>query len=250
MTRTNLLARSVAVLLIAIPVAAAAQDAFTNRSVNVRAGPDMSYPVVAVLGAGAPVQVEGCLDDWSWCDVAFYDNRGWIFAPYLTYVYQGARVPFYTYAPSFGIPIITFSIGSYWDRWYRGRPWYGRRDYWERRGPPPHVRPPGPPPQASPPPATRAVPFSRSGPDRERSAPPRTGVAPSSEGRRASVPAPTPSTGVRQQVPAVVPSAGGPPVQVAPIPQGGGGAQRVERHESKGGEKRGPEGSGPEEKHR
>ncbi len=81
-------------------------------------------------------------DDWSWCDVAFEDNRGWIYAPYLSYVYQGARVPFYTYAPSFGIPIIAFSLGSYWDRYYRGRPRYGRRDYWERREPR-HVRPPG-----------------------------------------------------------------------------------------------------------
>ena len=131
---------------LAIPFATSAQDAFTTRSVNVRAGPDTSYPPVATLGGGAPVQVMGCLDDWSWCDVAFEDNRGWVYAPYLSYVYQGARVPFYTYAPSFGIPIIGFSVGSYWDRYYRGRPWYGRRDYWERRAPQ-HARPSGPAPR-------------------------------------------------------------------------------------------------------
>jgi uncharacterized protein YraI len=83
MTRSNLLARWLAVLPIAIPVTALAQDAFTNRTVNVRAGPDTSYPVVAAIGAGAPVQVMGCLDDWSWCDVAFADNRGWVYAPYV-----------------------------------------------------------------------------------------------------------------------------------------------------------------------
>ena len=144
----KLLTLGLASLLLAIPIAASAQEAYTTRTVNVRAGPDTSYPPVATLGGGAPVQVMGCLDDWSWCDVVFGDNRGWVYAPYLNYVYQGARVPFYTYAPSFGIPIIGFSVGSYWDRYYRERPWYGRRDYWERRAPQ-HVRPSGPPPRAT-----------------------------------------------------------------------------------------------------
>jgi uncharacterized protein YraI len=144
----KLLTLGLASLLLAIPIGASAQEAYTTRSINVRAGPDTSYPPVATLGGGAPVQVMGCLDDWSWCDVVFGDNRGWAYAPYLNYVYQGARVPFYTYAPSFGIPIISFSLGSYWDRYYRGRSWYGRRDYWESRAPQ-HVRPSGPPPRAT-----------------------------------------------------------------------------------------------------
>jgi uncharacterized protein YraI len=144
----KLMTLGLACLLVAIPFATSAQEAFTSRSVNVRAGPDTSYPAVATLGGGAPVEVMGCLDDWSWCDVVFGYNRGWVYAPYLTYVYQGARVPFYTYAPSFGIPIVAFSLGSYWDRYYRGQSWYGRRDYWERREPR-HIRPPGPPPRAT-----------------------------------------------------------------------------------------------------
>jgi uncharacterized protein YraI len=148
MTRCARLAPWLGVFLLAVSFAASAQDAFTTQTVNVRAGPDNSYPAVAVLGTGAPVHVMGCLDDWSWCDVIFGDNRGWVYSPYLSYVYQGYRVPFYSYAPAFGIPIISFSVGSYWDRYYRGRPWYGRRDYWERRQPV-HVRPSGPPPRAS-----------------------------------------------------------------------------------------------------
>jgi uncharacterized protein YraI len=142
----KLLTLGLASVLLAIPVAASAQEAYTTRSVNVRAGPDTSYPPVATLGGGAPVQVMGCLDDWSWCDVGFGYDRGWVYAPYLNYVYQGRRVPFYTYAPTFGIPIIAFSIGPYWDRYYRGRPWYGRRDYWQRREPQ-HYRPAGPEPR-------------------------------------------------------------------------------------------------------
>jgi uncharacterized protein YraI len=137
-----------ACVLLAIPFVASAQEAYTTRSVNIRGGPDTTYPPIAVLAPGAPVQVMGCLNDWSWCDVAFADNRGWIYAPYIDYVYQGARVPFYTYAPTFGIPIVAFSLGSYWDRYYRGRDFYGRRDYWERRAPPQHFRPTGPSPRA------------------------------------------------------------------------------------------------------
>ena len=145
----KLLSLGFAAVVLAVPVAVAAQEAYTTRSVNVRGGPDTSYPPVAVLAPGAPVQVMGCLDDWSWCDVVFGYDRGWVYAPYLNYLYQGRRVPFYSYAPSFGIPIVTFSLGPYWDRHYRGRSFYGRRDYWERRAPPQHFRPSGPPPRAS-----------------------------------------------------------------------------------------------------
>jgi len=134
--------------LLAISFTASAQLAYTTRSVNVRAGPDTSYPPVAVLAPGAPVQVMGCLNDWSWCDVVFGDNRGWSYAPYLNYDYQGARVPFYSYAPAFGIPIVTFAVGPYWDRYYRGRSFYGRRDYWDHYTYS-HVRPTGPAPRSS-----------------------------------------------------------------------------------------------------
>src|ERR1700726_1827428 len=101
----KLLTVGLASVLLAIPFATSAQDAFTTRTVNVRAGPDTSYPAVAILGGGVPVQVMGCLDDWSWCDVAFEDNRGWIYSPDITYAYQGGYVPLYSYAPGLGVPV-------------------------------------------------------------------------------------------------------------------------------------------------
>ncbi|MGH8712410.1 MAG: SH3 domain-containing protein, partial [Casimicrobiaceae bacterium] len=69
-----------AVFLVAIPAIALAQEAYTSRTSNVRAGPDRSYPVVATLPPGAGLQVMGCIEDYSWCDVVFADNRGWIYA--------------------------------------------------------------------------------------------------------------------------------------------------------------------------
>ena len=146
-----------AAFLCSISAAALAQEAYTNRTANVRAGPDRSYPVVAQLGPGVALQVMGCIDDYSWCDVVFDDNRGWIYAGSLVYPYQNNRVPILGYGAIIGLPIITFSIGTYWDRYYRGRPWYRNRNYWVNRPPPPHFRPPqrfdrpqtrpGPPPR-------------------------------------------------------------------------------------------------------
>ena len=125
-----------AAFLCAIPTAALAQEAYTNRTANVRAGPDQSYPVVAQLPPGVGLQVMGCIDSYSWCDVVFGDNRGWVYAGSLSYPYQNRRVPILAYGPTIGIPIITFSIGSYWDSYYRGRPWYRNRSYWINRSPP------------------------------------------------------------------------------------------------------------------
>ena len=137
--------------LLAVSTAGVAQNAMTTREVTVRAGPDRSYPLVARLETDTPIQVMGCLDDWSWCDVAFQEDRGWMYAPDLTYSYEGGYVPLYSYAPGLGIPVVAFSIDSYWGEHYRQRDWYAQRTEWEHRGIN-HERPSGPPPSAGPPP--------------------------------------------------------------------------------------------------
>ena len=139
-------------LLLAASAIAGAQDAYTTRPKNVRAGPNQEYPLVAQLDADTPLDVHGCLSDWSWCDVSFSDDgRGWIFSDGVSFVYQGERVPLYSYAPSLGLTVITFSVGSYWNDYYRGRPWYSQRDQWEHRHLPEHTRPAGRPHEGPPP---------------------------------------------------------------------------------------------------
>jgi len=145
----RILGRCLVALLPLVCAAAFGQEAFTRQAANVRAGPDRSYPLVAQLGPGAPLRVMGCLDDWTWCDVAFDDNRGWVYGPYLLYAVPGDRVSLYTYGPSLGIAIIGFSLGGYWDDHYRQRPWYSGRAEWDRRAPPPHHAPAGLPPHAA-----------------------------------------------------------------------------------------------------
>src|SRR6201996_715541 len=137
--------------LLTASLAAMADNAVTTDSAGVYAGPDSSYPEVAQLDPDTPVQVMGCLDDWSWCDVAFEGSRGWLYSPDISFAYQGGYVPFYSYAPSFGISVVSFSVDSYWGHYYQGRPWFAQRTEWEHRTVE-HRRPSGPAPRNSPPP--------------------------------------------------------------------------------------------------
>lgn len=118
--------------------AASAETAYTTKSTNLRAGPSRDYEVVVRAPAAVPVEVYGCVDDWTWCDVSMGDDRGWVYAGNLEYPYHNRRVVVLGHGPLVGFPIVTFSVGPYWDNYYRGRPWYSRRSYWDHRAAPPH----------------------------------------------------------------------------------------------------------------
>jgi len=121
-------------LLAVLPGLALAQGAVVNRNVNMRAGPDRVFPLVAWLPAGTRVRVFGCTSNWRWCDVASGRNRGWVHSAYLSDVSRRTT------------PVVIFAPGPYWDMHYRGRPWYGSRSQWDAWGTP-SFRPPPPPPR-------------------------------------------------------------------------------------------------------
>lgn len=137
---------SFAVLCLATPVCAFAAEGYVVDNVNLRAGPDASYPLVDQLQTGTQVDVQGCTNGWEWCDVINEGDgsRGWIAGNYIQYQYQDQQVLLPEYGAQIGIPIVAFSIGTYWDHYYRSRPFYGDRGNWYNR---PYVsRPPPPPP--------------------------------------------------------------------------------------------------------
>ncbi len=116
------------------PALAEAAEGYATANVNMRSGPSTAYPAVTVIPAGSPVEIHGCLADVPWCDVSFYNGRGWVAGRYVQTIYQQNRVyvePRY-YRP-LGIPTITFEVGNYWDRYYRNRDFYRDRDRWDRR---------------------------------------------------------------------------------------------------------------------
>ena len=61
-------------------------------------------------------------------------NRGWVSGSYLSYgAAGGSYVPLVEYVSEYDVPIISFSVGTYWDSYYRNRPWYGQRARWRDR---------------------------------------------------------------------------------------------------------------------
>ena len=75
MRRTRL-AFCIAAALSAVPIAASAQQAaYALSGAEIYAGPGQDYPMVARIGPGVSLRVQGCLQDYTWCDVTFGPNR-------------------------------------------------------------------------------------------------------------------------------------------------------------------------------
>lgn len=129
--------------------AAHAAPGYSTANVNMRAGPDIDFPRVDLIPEGSLIEIKGCLNDESWCDVIWGGSRGWVISEYLAFDYRGEYRPL----PDIGIaairvPAIRFVANDYWGRFYVGRPWYNDRNRWyaykPRQRPHWHAPPPGP----------------------------------------------------------------------------------------------------------
>src|ERR1700757_2317808 len=112
-----------------------AAEGYVTGNVNLRAGPDTSYPSVTRLHAGTTVEIMGCVDGWAWCDVSSGYDRGWMAGDYLQEEYEGRRVLVPSYGVQIDIPIVSFVFADYWNDHYRQRSWYANREHWS------HVQP-------------------------------------------------------------------------------------------------------------
>ena len=91
---------------------AQAQLAYTAKDVFLRAGPARDYPVIVVLPRGLAITVQGCLNDYSWCDVIAGPDRGWFYAGNINYAYQGGYAPVLTLGAAIGIGVTAFILSG------------------------------------------------------------------------------------------------------------------------------------------
>ncbi|MEL6622228.1 MAG: SH3 domain-containing protein, partial [Pseudomonadota bacterium] len=81
--RIAILVATLACIATASTAASAATPAVATTNVNLRAGPSTHFPVVKVVPAGARLVTFGCVKGYTWCDVSFAGNRGWLAARYV-----------------------------------------------------------------------------------------------------------------------------------------------------------------------
>jgi uncharacterized protein YraI len=125
--RTAIVAGLATTALLLAPALAQAAEGVVVETTSLFAGPDSQFPPVDQVPAGTSVQVNGCLTGYTWCDVSFQNDRGWISGQALEILYQSRRVRVVEITPDV-VPFVSFEFNSYWDEHYRDRPFYGERD--------------------------------------------------------------------------------------------------------------------------
>ena len=132
MKHKYLLAVSAIALALGLPSAAHAAGikGYTNSAAELLAGPRADYPSVSHVESGVNVDVIGCVQGFTWCDVSWNGNRGWIDGRYLDSIYKDHRANVVELGPQENLPVVTFEQRSYWDSNYHDRPFYTEHRYW------------------------------------------------------------------------------------------------------------------------
>lgn len=120
-------------LALGAPLAAFANDAYVVSDISLQSGPDTDYPPIDNLSAGTEVDVQGCVEGFSWCDVIVGEDRGWVPGSFIEEDYNNQPEFLVDYGPRIGIPVVSFNIGVYWDAHYHSRPFYAQRTEWVNR---------------------------------------------------------------------------------------------------------------------
>jgi uncharacterized protein YraI len=109
------------------PSLAQASQGVIVANTALHAGPDDQFPPVDEVQAGTNVDVKGCLTGFTWCDISFQQDRGWVTGQDLEILLQSRHVRVTEATPDV-VPFVTFEFDSYWQQNYPERPFYRDRD--------------------------------------------------------------------------------------------------------------------------
>lgn len=123
----------VALAFLALTASSAwAQNAYPVQNINLRAGPGSHYPVVEILARGEKLDILGCLDEMTWCEIETADGEfGWVSSYYLQ-ASNRSSLSLYDLNQNGDIRIIIFKPNNYWDRHYKRKDFYKDRDHYIR----------------------------------------------------------------------------------------------------------------------
>lgn len=116
---------------LAAATSAQAAAGFVTSAVELRSGPGTGYPSVGIIENNSAVEVNGCLQSWSWCDVSIGGDRGWVAGSALALEYQKQRTALVQVAPQANVGVVTFNFDDYWDTNYKTRTFYKERPQWQ-----------------------------------------------------------------------------------------------------------------------
>lgn len=93
MTMKSLVSAAAIAAAIAVPGAAlAATTAVTTTDLNLRAGPGPNHEILTTMPGNMQIQLMGCVEAGTWCQVDYNGQVGWASANYLAAEMQGERV--------------------------------------------------------------------------------------------------------------------------------------------------------------
>lgn len=116
----RLVAAAVAALF--LTGAAQAASAYTTKAVNMRSAPAKRGEIIVTIPAGKVIQVNGCLENYRWCDVRWRGRRGWVSTHALAFQ-EARRRSFPDYAIHLGVPL--WYGQGYYEPWYWTGPSHG-----------------------------------------------------------------------------------------------------------------------------
>ena len=105
----SLVATTTLAALIASGSTAFAFTGEVSNNLHMRTGPGEQYQIITTVDSQSDVEVHGCLEKVTWCDINWGSIRGWAAGEYIVYRSDEGIKPLPLAGDMIGIPVVTFT---------------------------------------------------------------------------------------------------------------------------------------------